>query len=92
MVSRRRRPLDLAASVQHPSWTLEGLAVLGAGNSAKRGSGMAQRVGIVGGGIMGSAIGYVVVLRLPASLTIVEQNEGRKTGRGFFEYAKATQG
>ena len=41
---------------------------------------------------MGSAIGYVVVLRLPASLTSVEQNEGRKTGRGFFEYAKATQG
>lgn len=36
---------------------------------------MAQRVGIVGGGIMGSAIGYVVVLRSPASPTIVDQNE-----------------
>ena len=36
---------------------------------------MAQSVGVVGGGVMGSDIGYVVLLKSPASLTIVDQDE-----------------
>ena len=41
---------------------------------------MAEHVGIVGGGLMGSGIAYTVVLRSPAAVTIVEQNEELLSG------------
>ena len=41
---------------------------------------MAENVGVIGGGLMGSGIAYTVVLKSPASVTIVEPTEELLSG------------